>query len=231
MWKGLCYTLNYFYTWDDIMNDYPQDPFGIVYKRNPDRLSVIGGSFDYAFGHALGIENWVLRGEVAYFKNDVFVDAEFHGHERDHIDYMIGFDKPFFVDYNVSIALKQSILLNSPSWGNAYLNGLAGTRLKELLTIPGVGTFPIVEGFRDAVETTLTFYVMKDYMPGDWLHTECFLLWDDEGSWWFRPKVKYDYTTKIHVSLGCNIYWGNEEDDWGQHGDNDNIFLEFKYDF
>jgi hypothetical protein len=103
--------------------------------------------------------------------------------------------------------------------------------LKELLTIPGVGTFPIVEGFRDTVETTLTFYVMKDYMPGDWLHTDCFLLWDDEGSWWFRPKVKYDYTTKIHVSLGCNIYWGNEEDDWGQFGNNDNIFLEFKYDF
>jgi len=229
VYKGITYTLNYFYTWDDVMNDYPQDPFGATYKRNADRLSIFGGSFDYAFGHALWMENWVLRGEVAYLKNDVFVDEHFENREKDHIDLMIGFDKPFFVDYNVSMQLWQSWILDSPRWGNPFLN--VSARLKELLTIPGVGTFPIAEGYRDTVETILTFYVMKDYMPGDWLHTELFLLWTDEGDWWLRPKVKYDYTTSIHFSLGFNIYWGNKEDTFGEFNTNDNVFCEFKYDF
>lgn len=229
MWRGLGYTLNYFYTWDDVLNDYPQDPFGMNVKRTADRLSIFGFSFDYAFDQALGMENWVLTGEFAYFKNDVFVDESFHNIEKNHIDFMLRFDKPFFVDYNVSIQLWQSWILNSPQWDDPFLN--VSARLKELVTIPGVGTVPVSEGFRDTVETALTLYIMKDYMPGDWLHTEWFLYWNHHGDWWFRPKVKYDYTTNTHFSLGFNFYWGDEVDLFGEFHENDNVFFEFKYDF
>ena len=87
-------------------------------------------------------------------------------------------------------------------------------------------------GMRDSLETDYTLYVMKDYLPGDTLHTEWFLLYDDDGAFWFRPKVKYDVSDQFHVSLGCNFFWGQEEDPFvGESHDNDNVFVEFLWGF
>ena len=141
---------------------------------------------------------------------------------------MLGFDKFFFVDWWVSIQLQQSYILNSDKAKGAYYDVGSGYKGRPLTedVLNGFGT-----GMRDEVETTLTFYLYKDFFPGDTAHGDLFLLWDDDGAWWFRPKVKYDVTNTFQVSLGCNFYWGNEDDYWGEWHDNDNIFVEIKKGF
>lgn len=236
LWKGIAYSLNYLYTWDDIMTDH-FDPISWSVTRKPDRISVMGGSFDYQWQKFLGLlENLVTRGEIAYFKNDVFVDDEFNNHDKDHIDYMLGFDKYAFVDWWISIQLWQSWIINPNHWKNSYLSVAA--QLKELRPtgiIDPLG-FPLFEadwtGYRDAVETLLSFYVMKDFLPSKIFHTEYFLLWDpDDDDIWVRLKCKYDFSDAIYGTVGFNFYWGNRDASFGQFRKNDSCFIELKYCF
>lgn len=230
-WGGLNYSLNYLYTWSFVENDWTKGPNLVV--REPNRLTVMGGSFDYNFANALGLENLVLRGEAAYFQHAVFTDANFNKVFNDHFDYMLGFDKYFFVDYWLSLQVKESILVNPPQWNRAFLS--VSCQLNQLETIPGVGTFPVSQGFIQPIFTEVSLYAMKDWTPGKYLHSEAFLLWTSEGDWWFRPKVKYDWTNKFHTSLGFNIYWsrqdGKHDTTFGEFDNNRNVFFEIKYDF
>jgi len=231
-WTGmigrLCYTLNYFYTWDDYLNDY-FDPVSWSVNRRPDRLSIFGGTFEYCFAKALGVENWVLRGEIAYFKNDVSVEYDFSNHEKNHIDVMLGFDKYFFIDYWVSIQVAPSFILNPDKWRKSYYD--IGGRLKYIDFSDPSNPYPVFEGLRDAVTCNYTFYVMKDFLPADILHTELFFLYDGDGTFWLRPKVKYDVLDPLHVTLGFNFFWGRNEMPLGQFDHHDNMFVEVKYDF
>ena len=186
-------------------------------KRRADRVSIFGGSADYCWESFLGLKQLVTRGEFAYFKNDVFCDYDFNNREKDNIGLMLGFDKYYFVDYWFSIQFALNHILNSDKAHEAYYDS---------------GSYDLGKGMRDETETTLTFYLMKDYLPGDTLHTEWYLLYEDDGAFWFRPKVKYDVTDQFHVTLGANFFWGNEDDPFeGESHDNDNIFMELNWGF
>lgn len=239
LWKGITYSLNYFWTWDDNPNGY-FDPISWSAISRPDRISVFGGSFDYQWAKFLGLlENLVTRGEMAFIKNDVFVElinGEFVNKEKDHIDFMLGFDKNFLVDWNLSIQFQQSWIINPSHWKNSYF-GLA-TQLKALhptgLTDPyGLPiVYPEWTGFMDAVESMFSFYLLKDFLPSKIFHTETFLLWDpDDGDWWLRLKYKYDFSDSIYLTVGFNFYWGNRNDLFGEFNKNDSCFWELKYTF
>jgi len=218
-YKGLTYSLNYFYTWTDFLSFRPNTGNWLTstgVKAAPDRLSIFGGSFDYNFDRALGLENWILRGEVAYFKNNPFYDYDVYIKERDYIGWLFGFDKYFFVDYWVVLQFTGTYILNADHSKGAYSD---------------LGTNNTGMGMRNEVETAFTFFMMKDYLPGDTLHTTWFLLFDDDGDWWFRPQVKYDVTPDFIASIGFNFFWGNHDDGLGQFSQRDNMFVELKYGF
>jgi len=227
-WKGISYTLNYFYTWDDYLNQYPTGTWSTLYgdgvtwvnteyTYKADRVSIFGASYDYCWDNFLGVEHLVTRGEFAYFKNDVFCDYDFNNREKDNIGLMLGFDKYYFIDYWFSFQFALNHILNADKAKDAYYD---------------LGSYDFGKGMRDETEIALTFYLMKDYLPGDFLHTEWYLLYDDDGTFWFRPKVKYDFTDQFHVSIGANFFWGNEEDPFaGESHDNDNIFMELNWGF
>lgn len=232
MAKGLTYTLNYFYTWSDYLTDYPNTgDWYTAYevKRRADRLSIFGGSADYCWDSFLGLKQMVTRGEVAYFKNAVWYDYDFYPKEKDYIGVLLGFDKYYFVDYWFSLQFQATYIPHADHWNGAYYDlgsGYKGQPHTEDV-LNGYGT-----GMRDSLETALTFYLMKEYLPGDILHTEWFVLYDDDGAVWFRPKVKYDVTNQFHVTLGANLFWGNEDDPFvGESHNNDNVFLEFLWGF
>lgn len=241
-WKGLSYTLNYFYTWDDYLNDYPAITgdwlTALSVDRHADRISIFGGSFDYCWDSFLGLKQLVTRGEVAYTKNDAWYDRDFYIAEKDVLGIMLGFDKYCFVDYWVSIQVQQSYILSPDQSKEAYydIGAYAPSPIIDPDGFPGtfdeyVGA-QLGSGMRDAIETNLTFYIMKDYLPGDTLHFEFFVLYDDDGAWWFRPKLKYDISDQLHITLGANFFSGNEDDPFvGESRDNDNIFTELSWGF
>jgi len=234
MGKGITYTLNYFYTWSDYLTDYPNTgdwhtAYGV--KRRADRLSIFGGSADYCWDNFLGLKQMVTRGEFAYFKNAVWYDYDFYPKEKDYIGVLLGFDKYYFVDYWFSFQAQATYIPHADHWRSAYYDLGSGYKGNPRFPSPdvfnGYGT-----GMRDSLETNFTLYLMKDYLPGDILHTEWFLLYDDDGAFWFRPKVKYDVTNQFHVTVGANLFWGNEDDPFvGESRNNDNLFVEFKWDF
>lgn len=223
-WKGVSYTLNYFYTWDDYLNDYPNTgDWWTAYfvKRRADRVSIFGGSFDYCWDNFFGLKQMVTRGEFAYFKNDVWYDYYFYCKEMDNIGVLLGFDKYYLIDYWFSVQFTLSYIPR----GQRYYD--LGSTYRRDPTYDGYGS-----GMRKQLETAWTFYLMKDYLPGDTLHTEWFLLYDDDGAFWFRPKVKYDVSDQFHITLGANFFWGNEDDPFtGESHDNDNIFIEILWGF
>ncbi|MBW1838485.1 MAG: hypothetical protein JRI49_01010 [Deltaproteobacteria bacterium] len=237
-WKGISYTLNYFYTWDDYLNQYPTGawwdygtavgmgyPYFVntEYTYRADRLSIFGGSFDYCWDYFLGLKQVVTRAEFAYLKNDVWYNYDVGLEEKDNIGVLLGFDKYFFIDYWTSIQVQASYILDAHGHDSYYDLGSG---------YHGADAAGLGSGMRDALELNYTLYVMKDYLPGDTLHTEWFLMYDDDGAFWFRPKVKYDVSDQFHVSLGANLFWGKEDDPFvGESRNNDNLFVEFLWGF
>jgi len=207
MFKNFNYSLNYFYTWDDVMDMVAKGPK--LYTFKPDRLSIFGGSFDYAFSHALFMDDWVIRGEFAYYNGDNFINMETNQiEERDHFDVMWGFDKNFFVDYYVSFQFAQSFLLHR---GDDYSG-------------PGLSAI-------DSIENQYTLMLQK-FVYDDRIMLETLICASDEGDAWARPRVSFEYTDEIKLTLGGNFFWGSSDDFYGQwHRSGDQIFFEIKYGF
>ncbi len=231
--KGISYTLNYLYTWSDYLNDYPNTGDWLTatgVERRADRLSIFGGAADYRWDSFLGLKEMVTRGEFAYFKNAVWYDRDFNAKEKDYIGVLFGFDKYYFTDYWFSFQVQSTYILGADKWSSAYYDLGAYSPVQPDPTYGALTEYG--NGMRNTWETNLTFYLMKEYLPGDTLHTELFLLYDDDGAFWLRPKAKYDVTDQLHVSLGVNIFWGNENSPFvGESHDNDNVFVEFLWGF
>lgn len=213
------YTLNYFYTWDDSMNTYAKGTWtlagGAVNTLNiikPDRITVIGGSFDYSSSFLL--KDWVFRGEAAYYRKDTYYDYYFGMKERDHLVTMLGWDKYFFTDWWISFQLWQDTLIQQD--GGKYYGG---------------GSYDYGNGMVDRVENTITFYLMKSFLPGDILHTAVLVVYTDEGEGWIQPQARYEVTDKLHVTTGFNIMWGPRDDLYGQWRDKDQVYWEVRYSF
>jgi len=208
-WKGKVgdwwYTLNYFYTWDDIP-DLVQKGRYQVFK--PDRLGILGGSFDKAFDRFLWMDNWIFRGECAWFHNDNFLNQDSILKERDHFELLFGFDKYFFVDYWVSMQWFSSYLIH-PSH-EKYLG-------------PAMS-------YIDNVENYFTFMLQKFYIH-DRLLTEVMFVYTDDGGSWLRPRAWYEITDRIKATIGFNLFNGSRYDFLGQFYDQDQIFFEIKYGF
>jgi len=217
---GWSYTLNYFYTWSEL-NDYPDtgDPLtAMATLRRPDRLSLFGFSIDKYWEPLQG----VTRLEALYTKGQPFALPNSVLEEKEQIGYMAGYDAWVFIDWLISFQVQQLFILNPVHNKNAYV-GPGATEFDW-------NTGEIVNGMIDPVRTNATAYVMKDFLTGDRGHLETILLWEaNEGSFWYFGQLKYDVSTTVQVGVGCNLFWGNEDDTIGEFHDNDNIFFMVKW--
>lgn len=220
---GWSYTINYFYTWSEL-NDWPDtgDPVtAMATLRRPDRLSLFGFSVDRYWEPLQG----VTRLEWVYTKGQPFVLPTTSLEEKDQIGYMAGYDRWIFTDWLISFQLQQLFILDPVHHKNAYCG-------------PGAYEFDwvnmvVANGMIDPVRTNMTAYVMHDgFFVGDTGHLESLLLWDaTEGSKWWFAQFRYDIDDHWQVGIGCNLFWGNEDDTIGEFRDNDNIFFMIKWGF
>jgi hypothetical protein len=229
--KGISYTLNYFYTWTPILNDWPNTgdaATATVYKRRADRLEIYGFSLDRYFETG----DFVLRLETAYTRGQPFVKPDTNLEEKDQIGYMLGWDR--WVQLNwLDPWRKNAWLLSFQLWQNFIVNP---NKRKNCYIDIGANevdwnTGRITNGARDAIKTQLTAYLTHDgFFPGETGHFETLLLKNlDQGCWWWYSRFKYDYSDHIELCLGWNLYFGNEDDPLGQFRDNKNIWTEIRY--
>jgi len=221
---SLTYTLNYLHCWDRYPTMWATGPWvapgiNLEYTLEPDRISIFGFSFDYGVEKALGMENWVLRGEFAYYKKDRYGIHNYQGtsgqpsREKDHINYLIGIDKYVFIDHWLSVQFLQDIILHPPKG-----------------EVTSGASAQVVDG----VENYFTFYWMKDWAQfADKLHTECMVVYTDDGGGWVNPEVKWEFTKidGLFLTVGAHFFWGSEMELLGQMDDNDHVFMTWKWGF
>jgi len=210
----LGYSLNYMYKWTNIVHSKPQFTPIFKYDMTPDRINLFGGSFDYAFDSLMGMRNVVLRGEAAYIRDDTIYGSlrpdMTVAYDKNRFDYILGFDKYFFVDYWVSIQFYQKIICD---WKKSD------------------GLTDVAAGFVDPVENAWTIFIMKDYFQ-EKINVEALLYYSDDNDWWLRPRVKWEAIgSKLWVTLGANFFWGHSNNFAGEFKKNDQLILELKYCF
>ena len=214
------YTLNWLRKWSDYVYARPdyaradEDGNPFLYSMKGKRYTVLGTSFDYNWDKILGLENVVMRGEFAYYQDDMsygaFADDLDPVHYYDHLDYVLGLDKYFFGDWWFSVQFFQVIITD---WDR-----------DDVLTNFGLDK-------RDHVENAATLFVMKDFdmLPGS---AECLLYYNDDNVWWIRPRVNYELIrNRVTAAVTANIFWGDHSDFIGNFYKNDMLRLELKYMF
>jgi hypothetical protein len=150
------------------------------------------------------VSGFVLRGEGAYYWNKVFsTENPALGDgtlEQDYVHYLLGLDRPLF-GLNTSVQISQEVILE----------------YDESLT-------------RDSTREVMTLLLSDDFL-GETLHLEFFsYLGLSDGDALLRPKISYDLSDGLEVTLGSDIFLG-EEGMFGGFDSRDLVYAEVKYSF
>lgn len=161
------------------------------------RTHVAGGTFSRAFG------DWVVRGELGYFTERVFLIDEPAGSdgvaESPELSYVLGVDWSGLEDTFVSAQLFQS-------WLPSYQEGF---------TRPELDTSFTLLARREFWNDTLTAEVL-------WLGNA------NDGDGLVRPKVSYDLQDNVEVWVGLDLFYGDREGLFGQFRDKDRVLVGVK---
>ncbi|MDY6861977.1 MAG: DUF1302 family protein [Thermodesulfobacteriota bacterium] len=206
------YSLNYFYHWSDVPGLYTAYPlYNIDLSMNYDlkyhRFHTLGGSFTRIFDSFFGIEGVSLKGEVAV-------------HLEDRVSYAY---TRAFSDFSNPFGIKMS---RSDSF-NYYLalDKFFFTDYHVLLQFFQFISLDHEDGYLiDEVDSVFSLYLSTDYLQERILPD---LLWvySDDGSLWFRGRCILKITDYWSLNTGCNLYFEHP------YSDQDNVFLEVKYEF
>ncbi len=198
-WKGWDLSLNYLYQYDNFALPYQRRSItanGPHVKIEPQyrRTHVLGGSFSNAF------DDWVLRGELAYFSDRYFLakgftdsDGIIKGAEA---SYVIGLDWAGFENTLISGQLFQSVALNRQS-----------------------------ATLRDKTDSTVSLLVNHTLLNET---MELRLIWlanTNIGDDLFRLRVTYEWQDNLKIWISSDTFYGSDEGVFGQFDDNDRLTL------
>lgn len=236
---SVTYSLNYFYHWSDEPGLYAKSPVSnspflppFNYELKYHRFHTVGGTFTKIFDSFFGLEGVSLKGEVAahledripYAYTKLFSDPSnpvgVKMAKTNSFNYYLALDKFFFTDYYGIIQFFQFISLDHKE---GYLS-FPTVRGMDLLNQK------LVASSQDKVDNVFSLYLATDYFQERVLPN---LLWvySDDGAWWFRGRCKLKYSDNWFLHLGVNLYFGDESTVMGQYHNQDNLFLEIKYEF
>jgi hypothetical protein len=227
------YTLNYLNTYSFASSAYTAMrgaiipgvgwvPTAFTLTRRAERINVFGGSFSKTITEGIMVpglaKGWTLRGELAYITGDAMnygTDASIVGTvDTDQINYMLGFDKSFFTNWQFSFQFIQMWAKAREEYNQARYTLLNGA----------------TRGPLDKVETMLTLMLATDFMH-EKLKPSILILYGDDNDWRISPKVSYEINDQWLVTLGLHFFEGKEQSLSGQFDKNDQMFLELKYTF
>ncbi len=195
-WKGWDLSLNYLYQYDNFALLYQRRSVttnGLHVEMEPQyrRTHVLGGSFSNAF------DNWVLRGELAYFSDRYFLAV---GSDSDGISkgkemsYVLGLDWAGLENTLISGQLFQSVALN-----------------RQSATV------------RDKTDSTVSLLVNHTLLNET---VELRLVWlasTNIGDGLFRLRASYEWQDNLKTWISSDTYYGSREGIFGQFDDNDRL--------
>ena len=196
-WKGWDLSLNYLYQYDNFALLFQQRSFtrnGLHVEIKPQyrRTHVLGGSFSNAF------DNWVLRGELAYFSDRYFLAEGFSDSDGitkgEELSYVMGLDWAGLENTLISAQLFQSIALNRQS---ATLRDKTDSALSVL-----------VNHTRLNETLDLRFIWLASTNIGDGL---------------LRLRLSYEWQDNLKTWVSSDTFYGSEEGLFGQFDNNDRL--------
>ncbi len=222
------YTLNYLNTYSfassayTVMDYLGLRPVRFELTRRAEKINVFGGTFSKSITEGILIpglaKGWTLRGELAYIRGDAMnygTDKNIVGTvDTDQLNYVFGFDKSFFTNWQFSFQFIQMRALAREEYNK---------RLYSLLN--GATRGPL-----DKLETTLTVMLATDFMH-ERLKPQVLVLYGDDKDWRISPKVSYEISDQWLATAGVNVFEGKEQHLNGQFDKNDEVFFELKYAF
>ncbi|MCX5702882.1 MAG: hypothetical protein NT066_00050 [Candidatus Omnitrophica bacterium] len=234
------YTLNYLNTYDFASSAYTDVApvimmiggvptvigANVFTTRRAERIQVFGGTFSKTITEGVMLpglgKGWTLRGELAYISGGAMnfgIDANAKGTvDVDQYNYVLGFDKSFFTNWQFSFQFIQMWALQKEK---------ATGFLKPQYTLLNGAT----RGPLDKVETILTLMLATDFLH-EKLKPQILILYGDDRDWRISPKVSYEISDQWLATAGLHFFEGKEQYlNGGQFDKNDQVFLELKYTF
>ena len=214
-------------------------PAELVFKQRWNRIHNIGGSFDYSFGLGKLLANpLVLRGEALYQidtaqpvidRGELAIGNVTEGllsEKQDHFKYVLGLDFLVWTNLTISTQFIQFINLD-------YKN--------KDSRVPGfkryTGDAPVLHvdnSFQRAKEYKefYTLFLSKPFGPSQLGRVNNIFLYEENGGYWNRLDVEYQFTDELVASAELNAYWGDNDGSWfGQFDDSTNFQVGLKYIF
>jgi hypothetical protein len=198
-WKGWDLTFNYLYQYDNLpvfKQQLNQTTDNLIVTVTPQykRTHVVGTTFSNAF------DDWVLRGEIAWFSNRHFLTQSPFDHagviSSPELFYVLGLDWSAPYDLFASAQLFQSWVIKPKNSMN-----------------------------RDKLDTTMSLLVSRPFL-NDTLIVELLVLGNiNDGDGMIRPKIEYQFNDELQVLLGADLFYGDSNGLFGQFTRNDRVVV------
>lgn len=204
------------------------------------RVHSAGGSFDYGFD--MGDQAFVLRGEALFDKDEKqpVIDKRLLGigdmtnaltmEDMDRFSYVLGLDTTVFTNLMIS---GQFIQMNNLDYVNEQrtCTTQAGHVYDCSKYTGDFATLHLTNGLNRGWENK-EFYSLffskpfGDSQLGRWNNIT---MYEEGGGWWNRFDVEYSFSDNLIGSAELNLYWGDENTQFGQFEDSSNLQVGVKY--
>ena len=204
------------------------------------RVHSIGGSFDYAF--EAGSLPLVLRGEALYDMDEKqpVVDKRLLGigdlsnsltmEDMDKFSYVIGLDATVLTNMLVS---GQFIQMNNLDYvdDSRTCTTQAGRSYDCSRYTGDFATLHLTNGMNQGWEHKefYSLFLSKPFGPSQLGRWNNITMYEDGGGWWNRFDVEYSFTDALIGSAELNVYWGDEDTQFGQFDKSSNAQIGVKY--
>ena len=168
------------------------------------RFHTLGGSFTRIFDRFFGLEGVSLNGEAAVHLEDRIYTSHFSDPTNP-----LGIKMAETDSFNYYLALGKFF----------FIDYMVKLQFFQFITLDYEDEYTV-----DEVENLVSLFLSTDYLQERILPD---LLWvyQDDGPLWFRGRCKLKVGDYWSFNIGCNLYFKH------LYSDQDNVFLEVKYEF
>jgi hypothetical protein len=220
------YTLNYVYGWTSYMIQFPNTgnfTTATSVFEEPRRVHIAGGSFDYELqGLSPWLEGTVLRGETAITVDDRYYEGTVGNPvNADHWGLLLGLDRYVLTE------LQRPVFASWQYWHDDVVNKIHCTTCgAEQHDFESIGFNGSKAGMRGAYYSLLTMYLDKTWLPGDYIDTSFFALYELQfKDWWLQPQLAYMINDKTKIAVGFNIFAGSSQTPYGQYTNASDVYF------
>ena len=216
----------------------------LVFEERLTRVHNIGSSFDYAFDAA--DTPLVVRGEFLYQKDvhQPIVDrnALAHGNltaalttkKSDFFKYVIGLDATVMTNMLASFQFIQAINLDfvDQKAQCTYFDGAATPHNYDCSRYTAnPATMHLSNGLQKAREYQefYSFFLSKPFGASDLGRWNNIIMYEEGGGYWDRLDAEYSLSDELVVSGEVNMYWGDQNTQFGQFKNSSNVQVGLKY--